>query len=166
MVACVCGVVEWSVNDVGEVFEITRNRRVERCIWRLGLRCYVGRCLHSSQGVGTNYHSCSYLGTCGGVTQCSVIVTTSQWCRQYEGAIVKIHLWCRCCSTSSVWRQFGMTAHVPGVDNGPADSLSRNKVNLFFDLIPQARTEPSPVPGELVGRLSVRDPWTSDIWSA
>ena len=32
-------------------------------------------------------------------------------------------------------------AHLPGVESGPADSLSRNKLSLIFDLIPQARTE-------------------------
>ena len=42
------------------------------------------------------------------------------------------------------------TAHVPGEENGPADSLSGNKLSSFCDLVLQARTEPSPVPGELV----------------
>ena len=56
-------------------------------------------------------------------------------------------------------------AHVPGVGNGPADSLSRNKLNAFFDLVPQAQASPSPVPKELVNRLAVREKWTTDIWS-
>lgn len=33
----------------------------------------------------------------------------NQWCWQYEGAIVKIHLWCRCYSESSFCRQFDVT---------------------------------------------------------
>ena len=55
--------------------------------------------------------------------------------------------------------------HVPGVENGPADSLSRNKMSSFFDLIPQAQANPSHVPEELVNRLVVKENWTSDIWS-
>ena len=56
-------------------------------------------------------------------------------------------------------------AHVPGVGNGPADGLSRNKLNAFFDLLPQAQASPSLVPKELVNRLAVRENWTTDIWS-
>ena len=56
-------------------------------------------------------------------------------------------------------------AHVPGVGNRPADSLSRNKQNAFFDLPPQAQASPSPVPKELVNRLALRENWITNIWS-
>ena len=56
--------------------------------------------------------------------------------------------------------------HVPGVENGAADSISRNNLHRFFVLLPQAHREPCPVPRELVQRLVVDAPWTSDVWSA
>ena len=56
-------------------------------------------------------------------------------------------------------------AHVPGVENGPADRLSRNKMSSFFHLVPQAQASPASVPKALVDRLAVRENWTSDIWS-
>ena len=46
--------------------------------------------------------------------------------------------------------------HVPGVENGPADSLSRNKLSSFFDLVSQAQATPTQVPEELVNRLCFR----------
>ena len=55
-------------------------------------------------------------------------------------------------------------AHIPGVDNRAADAISRNRLELFFDLIPQAQRSPSPVPGELVQRLVAQEQWTSDAW--
>ena len=55
-------------------------------------------------------------------------------------------------------------AHVPGVDNGAADAISRNRLELFFDLIPQAQRSACPVPEELVRRLVTQDQWTSVNW--
>ncbi len=54
--------------------------------------------------------------------------------------------------------------HVPGVENGVADSISRNNLHLLFRLLPQARREPDLVPRGLVQRLVTDTPWTSDVW--
>ena len=43
-----------------------------------------------------------------------------------------------------------MAKHVPGVENGVANSISRNNLHLFFHLLPQARRESDPVPRGLV----------------
>ena len=58
--------------------------------------------------------------------------------------------------------------HVPGFENGAADSISRNKLqcHVFFDLVPQAHREPRSVPRELIHRLVIDTPWTSSIWKA
>ena len=56
--------------------------------------------------------------------------------------------------------------HVPGIENGAADSISRNKLHVFFDLVPQAHREPCSVPRELIRRLVIDTPWTSSIWKA
>ena len=54
--------------------------------------------------------------------------------------------------------------HVPGVNNGAADAISRNRLDMFFHLVPQAQQGPCPVPRGLVGRLVVQEQWTSDVW--
>lgn len=54
--------------------------------------------------------------------------------------------------------------HVPGVDNGAADAISRDKMDVFFRLVPQAQRVPCLVPKDLVGRLVVEEQWTSDVW--
>ena len=56
--------------------------------------------------------------------------------------------------------------HVPRVDNGAADSLSRNNLDSFFHLVPQAHRVAHPVLAGLVSQLVVEGPWTSDIWKA
>ena len=56
--------------------------------------------------------------------------------------------------------------HVPGVENGAADSISRNNLLLFFTLTPQAQPQSCRVPENLVGRLVTNRPWTSDDWRA
>ena len=57
-------------------------------------------------------------------------------------------------------------SHVPGIENGVADSISRNNLHLFFNLLPQAHWEPDPVPMGLIQRLIIDSPWTSNDWRA
>ena len=58
-------------------------------------------------------------------------------------------------------------SHVAGVENGAADAISRNKMDAFFALLPQAQQMACQVPkglvGRLVGRLVGQQNWTSDI---
>ena len=54
--------------------------------------------------------------------------------------------------------------HVPGIENGDADSISRNNLPLFFDLLPQAHQSPCRVPDNLVSHLIRDRQWTSDDW--
>ena len=42
--------------------------------------------------------------------------------------------------------------HVLGIQNEAADSISRNNLNKFFHLNPQAQPQPSQIPADLVGR--------------
>ena len=54
--------------------------------------------------------------------------------------------------------------HVPGVDNGPADAISRNKLDMFFGLVPQAHRVACQLPVGLVDRLVAQGQWTSEDW--
>ena len=55
--------------------------------------------------------------------------------------------------------------HVPGIENGVADSISRNNLPLFFNLLPQAHPTPCKVLEGLVNHLIRERPWTSKDWS-
>ena len=55
--------------------------------------------------------------------------------------------------------------HIPGVDNGAADALSRNRLPSFRLQVPHASEAPSPVPPRLFQALVVNQPdWTSRSW--
>ena len=54
--------------------------------------------------------------------------------------------------------------HLAGVNKGAADAISRNKLEVFFDLVPQAPRTACRVPKVLVERLVVQKNWTSDDW--
>lgn len=117
-----------------------------------------------------------------------IIVATAIWGSQWVGAVVLCHCdneavvaavrggYCRDPTLAHMLRclffleakfDVSLTAvHVPGVENGAADSISRDNLPRFFDFLPQARREPCPVPKELVRRLVVNAPWTSSVWSA
>ena len=56
--------------------------------------------------------------------------------------------------------------HVPGIENGAADSISRNNLPQFFDLLLQAHQNPCKVPDNLVSHLIRDRPWTSDDWKS
>ena len=49
-----------------------------------------------------------------------------------------------------------MAIHLAGVNNGAADAISRNKLEVFFDLIPQASRTACRVPKVLVEWLVVQ----------
>ena len=52
--------------------------------------------------------------------------------------------------------------HTPGVENGLADALSRNRLSAFFSSHPQANSQPVHIPDNLVsGLLSHLLDWTS-----
>ena len=55
--------------------------------------------------------------------------------------------------------------HIPGVDNGAADALSRNRLPSFRLQVPHASEAQSPVPPRLFQALVVNQPdWTSRSW--
>ena len=55
--------------------------------------------------------------------------------------------------------------HLPGVQNASADALSRNKMQTFFSLNPQASPIPSIIPPELQELVLNRSLlWTSPAW--
>ena len=56
--------------------------------------------------------------------------------------------------------------HIAGAHNGTADTLSRDNMQQFFLLHPQADLLPTPIPDELVQIISVSTPdWTSTAFS-
>lgn len=58
-----------------------------------------------------------------------------------------------------------LSAAHPGIENRVADSISRNNLSLFFNLLPQAHPNPGGVPQGLVSHLIRDRPWTSNDWS-
>ena len=55
--------------------------------------------------------------------------------------------------------------HLSGTDNGPADSVSRNKLDTFFVQVPQANINPTSIPAELWTFLVTQQPvWISQDW--
>ena len=57
-------------------------------------------------------------------------------------------------------------SHVAGSKNVLADALSRNNLDQFLLLHPQANRFPTPIPQELVDLLIVTRPdWTSSLWT-
>ena len=57
-------------------------------------------------------------------------------------------------------------SHVAGSKNVLADALSRNNLDKFLLLHPQANRFPTPIPQELVDLLIVTRPdWTSSLWT-
>ncbi len=55
--------------------------------------------------------------------------------------------------------------HIPGIDNGVADAISRNNLETFFTLFPQAVQVPCRFPPGLVEGLVVQRPWNSADWT-
>ena len=61
--------------------------------------------------------------------------------------------------------QLTVTAqHVAGVDNRAADAISRDRLDLFFDLCPQVHRKAAVVSRDLVERLVLDTQWTSETW--
>ena len=55
--------------------------------------------------------------------------------------------------------------HLPGRLNTAADSLSRDNLSLFLQLIPEASQQPTPLPEELLQALVHQTPdWTAESW--
>lgn len=56
--------------------------------------------------------------------------------------------------------------HIPGVENGAADALSRNDASSFLLQVPSAKRIPAEVPPELLQMLVHQQPdWTSHSWT-
>ena len=54
--------------------------------------------------------------------------------------------------------------HIPEVNIGIADALSRNRLDVFRTLAPQAMAESTLVPQGLLEGLMGDEPWTSTAW--
>ena len=74
----------------------------------------------------------------------------------------------RCISFYAAYFHFTLHAqHVSGCHNQTADALSRNNLQLFFSLCPQARPTPEPIPQEVIRMaLITKVEWTSPVWRA
>ena len=54
--------------------------------------------------------------------------------------------------------------HIPGKQNEAADHLSRNALSSFFQLIPSAKVNPSPLRADLMAALVTQPDRTSESW--
>ena len=115
-----------------------------------------------------------------------IVVATATWGSAWRGSVVMCHCdneavvasikggYCRDPKMAHMLRclfflearfEIMLTAtHVAGVDNGAADAISRDKLDVFFNLVPQASQAASRVPPGLVARLVGQDHWTCDTW--
>ena len=56
--------------------------------------------------------------------------------------------------------------HIPGVVNNAADALSRGDLPRFLQVVPEAASQPAPIPQQLVDLLVREQPdWTSPRWA-
>ena len=69
----------------------------------------------------------------------------------------------RCMFFFRAYWEFELTAeHVPGERNVAADAVSCNNLSLFFQVLPGASPQPTPVSQSLIDLLVVHRPdWTS-----
>ena len=91
-----------------------------------------------------------------------VAVINSGWCR--DKPMMQLM---RCLFFYAAHFHFTLSAqHTPGATNTLADALSRNNINRFRSLCPQASPHPTPVPQEALQLAHTNAPdWTSESWS-
>ena len=71
----------------------------------------------------------------------------------------------RCLFFLEARHDFSIVAkHVPGINNRPADALSRNELPVFLQLIPSALPAPTPLPPKVVEGLLTLQGWTVTGW--
>ena len=63
---------------------------------------------------------------------------------------------------------FSLSAsHVPGQHNRAADAQSRDSVDVFLSILPQAQPTPDPIPSEVVQMAAMSNlDWTAPSWKA
>ena len=65
------------------------------------------------------------------------------------------------------WEVSLICSHIPGVQNGAADALSRDSLSSFQTLVPSARAAPTMIPeGVLDCLVRERPDWTRVDWTA
>ena len=118
-----------------------------------------------------------------------IVIGTALWGEQWRGKTVRC--WCDNAAVVAIIRSgssrdervmhlmrslffilahFNMqitAQHVPGVENGAADALSRNDAASFLAQVPSAHREPSTIPAQLLQMLvhSQHD-WMSQNWTS
>ena len=115
-----------------------------------------------------------------------ILVAAAVWGARWRGSLVRCHCdnqavvavvkggYCREQGMAHLLRclfyleakfNFVLTSvHVPGVENSAADAVSRNKMDAFFVVVPQASRVPCPVPEGVVSTLVDRECWTYGDW--
>ena len=116
-----------------------------------------------------------------------IVVASAVWGQQWQGKTIRV--WCDNAAVVAILRSgwskdilamhlmrclfffmarfhfFLMSEHIPGKLNVAADSLSRDKLPLFFQQVPTASQTATVVPEELCQVLIHQQPdWTSLIW--
>ncbi len=118
-----------------------------------------------------------------------IVLAAAVWGRNWKGATIR----CKCDNAAVVaivnsgrskmdramhlmrclsfflaqWDVSFMCEHIPGVDNGAADALSRDSLSLFQNLVPEAARDPTPIHEGLLQCLVDGTPdWTKVDWVA
>ena len=82
------------------------------------------------------------------------------YCRQFKMA----HMLCCLFFLEAKFGFICSAIHIPGVNNGIADTIKKPLIEVFCTLAPQARAEPTLVPRGLLEGLMGDEPWTSAAW--
>ncbi len=109
---------------------------------------------------GPEWRGCRVLCWCD--NEAAVHVIAARTCRD-RGLM---HL-LRCLFFLEASLQFELTAkHIPGLHNGLADDLSRNRLSAFVSKVPRAQRDPTPFPpGMPLVLLDATLDWTSPTWT-
>jgi len=75
-----------------------------------------------------------------------------------------MHLMCLLVFYAAKFNFWFKAVHIPGKKNTIADTLSRNKISLFFSQVPYASSLPVHLPSALLDLVSQDRTWISTTW--
>ena len=116
-----------------------------------------------------------------------IVLAAVVWGKEWAGLVVECHCdneavvrvlhagsakdrhmvhFLRCLFFVQAKYQFSIVGtHIPGRQNPTADALSRNQMQVFFNLLPQAQPLPVSVSQSVLRELTNLQDWTSDTWT-
>ena len=151
-----------------------------RCLRKLGCGAFSGQAWFQLKWVGQlQGHSITVKELI------SIVIAAAVWGPRWRGSSIQVlcdnaavvailnqnssrekevmHLVC-CLAFIMAKFQFLLSAsHIPGVQNTATDALSRNKLDIFHSIYPQANSSPAPLPAALLDVLLLSKPCRLDI---